>query len=384
MIRKLLLFTAVSLLFSIFMYFFTWEGKWKVVRGAEKVQRVAIDKIRLASPTLHWLDEEKKLVLEGPSYQTAPGEGHVVQVIDGVSRQISWVSAEKIDLRNAISVKWNLERIIEQAGRQTFLYAFPDKNGPVAELTFSGITISYPGLVSNWPFGGNIHWEMIPRYFGRLRISVRENPSAPETMQLQKSLFNTTYIPKFRNIAAWTPEGDYLILDIHYPDRENSVYLLGAFSVKQSMLQIPSTDLSQTCSSDDQCPSGHFCDISWECPKGYALDRCKETGTKTCIKECTQDNDCAPELSCQNITIWKGDAGISKRGCLSRQTDPKTICVQHGRKWLEEYQECEGMTKQECEQSSGVYDSCASACRHDPNYPNVACIESCVAVCKFF
>lgn len=147
---------------------------------------------------------------------------------------------------------------------------------------------------------------------------------------------------------------------------------------------IPIRPGAQACSADNQCPAGHFCDVSWICPKGYPPERCKETGTRTCVKACSTDSECASGLSCQGIYISKGDAGERRNACLAREKDPRTICAQQGRKWLDEYQECEGMTQKTCEQSGGSYDSCTSACRHDPQYPNVPCIKICIAVCRFY
>lgn len=156
------------------------------------------------------------------------------------------------------------------------------------------------------------------------------------------------------------------------------------YNQKQNGQSIPADPNSQTCSSDDQCPSGHFCDISSLCPRGYPPEQCKVTGTKTCIKTCSTDSECTPDLSCQNITIMKGDAGDRKKGCLDKQTDPQTLCEGNSGRWLEAYNECENILAEVCTSSGGIFNGCDSACRHDPNYPNVACIKVCVAVCKFF
>lgn len=149
-------------------------------------------------------------------------------------------------------------------------------------------------------------------------------------------------------------------------------------------LLVPMNPAGAFCSTDNHCPSGHFCNNSWDCPKGYPPERCTESGTKTCIQTCSTDTDCSSDLTCQNITILKGDAGDRKKGCLDKRTDPQVICEQNKGKWSETYQECEQVTEAVCKQAAGIFDSCASACRHDPRYPNVACIKICVPVCKFF
>lgn len=49
--------------------------------------------------------------------------------------------------------------------------------------------------------------------------------------------------------------------------------------------------------------------------------------------------------------------------------------------WLEQYQECESISQQWCEQNNGQFNDCASACRHDAEAD--VCIEVCVPVCNF-
>ena len=56
-------------------------------------------------------------------------------------------------------------------------------------------------------------------------------------------------------------------------------------------------------------------------------------------------------------------------------------CQDANGKWLEEYNECEGISEQECQELGGQYDNCASACRHDPN--SAVCTMQCVMVCSF-
>lgn len=58
-------------------------------------------------------------------------------------------------------------------------------------------------------------------------------------------------------------------------------------------------------------------------------------------------------------------------------------CRDHQGQWLSEFKECETSDKNWCESAGGKFNECASACRHDPNYPNVVCIEVCVPICEF-
>ena len=53
----------------------------------------------------------------------------------------------------------------------------------------------------------------------------------------------------------------------------------------------------------------------------------------------------------------------------------------HNGSWLGEFQECEGVSQDACTQMNGSFDSCASACRNQPNA--TVCTMQCVPVCSF-
>lgn len=59
---------------------------------------------------------------------------------------------------------------------------------------------------------------------------------------------------------------------------------------------------------------------------------------------------------------------------------PGAECTGMGGEWLEPYSECEGISEEQCGQLGGEYDSCASACRNDPDAE--VCTMQCVQVCK--
>lgn len=48
--------------------------------------------------------------------------------------------------------------------------------------------------------------------------------------------------------------------------------------------------------------------------------------------------------------------------------------------WLDQYQECMYVSKNWCDKQGGVYNECASACRHDPKAQ--VCTMQCVPVCQ--
>ena len=58
-----------------------------------------------------------------------------------------------------------------------------------------------------------------------------------------------------------------------------------------------------------------------------------------------------------------------------------TICTEEGGVWLEQYNECEYISKEICEDLDGRFNECASACRHDSEAG--ACTMQCVLVCEF-
>lgn len=58
-------------------------------------------------------------------------------------------------------------------------------------------------------------------------------------------------------------------------------------------------------------------------------------------------------------------------------------CEQNDGTWIEEAQECESISGNVCNNMNGSYESCASACRNDPDYPDVVCTQQCIQVCSF-
>ena len=66
-------------------------------------------------------------------------------------------------------------------------------------------------------------------------------------------------------------------------------------------------------------------------------------------------------------------------GC-SGEITPEEFCSENG-VWLEEHNECEYITQEECEILGGTFDECSDACRHDQDAE--MCITLCVPVCYF-
>ena len=67
--------------------------------------------------------------------------------------------------------------------------------------------------------------------------------------------------------------------------------------------------------------------------------------------------------------------------CLDEEKGMKEKCEQEEGTWLEEYQECEWVGQDWCEENGGEFKECESACRHDEEAE--MCTMRCVLVCEF-
>ena len=78
----------------------------------------------------------------------------------------------------------------------------------------------------------------------------------------------------------------------------------------------------------------------------------------------------------------KADAEILYEGeCIDDSINLEGACLSFDGNWIEESQECEWMPEEMCINLGGKFDSCASACRNDPDAE--ICTKQCVMVCKF-
>lgn len=57
-------------------------------------------------------------------------------------------------------------------------------------------------------------------------------------------------------------------------------------------------------------------------------------------------------------------------------------CGLLGGTYIEEHNECEYISEEACNFFGGDFKECESACRHDPEYPDVMCTMQCVIVCE--
>lgn len=56
-------------------------------------------------------------------------------------------------------------------------------------------------------------------------------------------------------------------------------------------------------------------------------------------------------------------------------------CKDSGGQWFAQHRECVIDARAWCDEHSGSYETCASACRHNPD-PTAVCTLECVAVCS--
>ncbi len=76
-----------------------------------------------------------------------------------------------------------------------------------------------------------------------------------------------------------------------------------------------------------------------------------------------------------------GAKNIADGACVEEGPHLEGACLSFDGNWLEETQECEGMSQEQCSVLGGTYNECASACRNDPNAE--ICTMQCVQVCEF-
>jgi hypothetical protein len=66
---------------------------------------------------------------------------------------------------------------------------------------------------------------------------------------------------------------------------------------------------------------------------------------------------------------------------FTEKLDMQALCVKENGRWINDYNECEGISKDSCESLGGSFNECGSACRHNPE--DSFCTMQCVAYCSF-
>ena len=65
----------------------------------------------------------------------------------------------------------------------------------------------------------------------------------------------------------------------------------------------------------------------------------------------------------------------------ANEEEYETLCLVNEGTWVAEYNECEYISQETCEESGGEYFECGSACRHETT-PG-PCTLNCVLYCAF-
>ncbi|HPN80939.1 MAG TPA: Gmad2 immunoglobulin-like domain-containing protein [bacterium] len=82
-----------------------------------------------------------------------------------------------------------------------------------------------------------------------------------------------------------------------------------------------------------------------------------------------QPTEAAPATGCGDIA----DRDLTNDDSAER-------CLNGGGDWLADYQECENISRDLCEELDGRFNDCTSACRHNPEAE--FCTMQCVAICQ--
>ncbi|MGM5488200.1 MAG: putative hemolysin [Nanobdellota archaeon] len=136
-------------------------------------------------------------------------------------------------------------------------------------------------------------------------------------------------------------------------------------------------------SAQEKCKShgGEWLGEHQEC-EGISEAQCQELGGHydSCASACRHDPDAE---MCTKQCVFVCDVNSTNdSGDSHRYDDPHAqLCKDNGGKWLEEFNECEGLSEEVCEANDGSFNNCASACRHDPDAE--MCTTQCVMVCSW-
>jgi hypothetical protein len=111
------------------------------------------------------------------------------------------------------------------------------------------------------------------------------------------------------------------------------------------------------------------------CPDGTAVGR---TGPNCAFAPCPQATTTKTEDEPAPVTPGGAelDMGI---GDASEPTPKGKACIREGGSWDPQYEECVGVRPAQCEAIGGIFNECASACRHNPEAE--ICTLQCVQVC---
>ncbi len=225
---RLFLFAAPFAVVALVIAFLavSWQGTWTAVAGVERVRAFDLDVARYGlSPSIYWLADPPRLVLAPESVVPRMEAVENVFVVPLAGGDGDWQRMAPADLEDAVSVRWSIERDLDQDGDTQRLYADTDRTGAVAEVTFGGIELRLPAYNVNIPALGEPGWRLMSSWSGRMRLVVRPRPGAEPDMVLAQIIHNSALRLDAHSLT-FLPGGRYVVVDlIPYGDRR--VLLLG-------------------------------------------------------------------------------------------------------------------------------------------------------------
>lgn len=103
----------------------------------------------------------------------------------------------------------------------------------------------------------------------------------------------------------------------------------------------------------------------------------ENNSSHACTKE--YNPQCGVDGKTYNNSCLTGDVEIAHSGICNAKI--QSACEKNNGTWLSDSNECEGLSKDMCDQLGGKFNECASACRNNPRAQ--MCTMQCVIVCKF-
>jgi|GEM_PF-1364648 len=130
----------------------------------------------------------------------------------------------------------------------------------------------------------------------------------------------------------------------------------------------PSEEYWEQLLEDEEYPTFNACGDKYGTTNGVQYFEVHENSPdRFLFVRIGQDMPLFDEASIEFIDNWSGDIG--------------TECVAAGGNWLADYEECEYVSEEWCDDEGGEFYECESACRHNPEAE--ICTLQCVVVCKF-
>lgn len=91
-------------------------------------------------------------------------------------------------------------------------------------------------------------------------------------------------------------------------------------------------------------------------------------------------NEAEPSSSMENESSTPINNEVDKTN-MSALENARVTCIESNGKWIDSANECEGISQDICEENRGIFESCGSACRNNPDVE--VCTMQCMMYCDF-